>query len=148
MEIKSRLPEQLTDDIVSVIKDFISHWNQKDLEKFGKLFTEQAEFTDVVGQTAIGREAIIQQHVFPFQVVMKKAQFEMNDLYLRQLVDNIVMVSAMWKVVGSLTPTGAQLPDRSGVIQIILNKQSSDWKILLVHNSDNALPYERQERFV
>jgi hypothetical protein len=58
-------------------------------------------------------------------------------------------LSANWKVVGSMSPDGKPLPDRSGVIQIIFQAVSDEtWKIKLVHNSDFSLPYEQRNRVI
>lgn len=148
MNIKSRLDASQTERVTSVLQQFIDSWNAKDLDEFGRLFTQEAEFTDVVGQTAIGREAIIKQHVFPFERVMKLATFEMNDAYIRRLSSHLILVSAVWKVSGSITPDGKPLPDRNGVLQLVLEETNDQFRIQLVHNSDNALPYEKQEKFI
>ncbi len=148
MELTSRLSVEATRQIEEKLTAFVDAWNAKDLTRFGSLFAENAEFTDVVGQTAIGKEAIIEQHVFPFQRVMKQATLELKEGYARRLTDDLVIVSAKWKVTGSLTPDGKPLPDRNGVLQIIFRKEMAEYPILLVHNADNALPYDRQARFM
>lgn len=110
-------------------------------------FADEAEFTDVVSQTAIGKEAIRKQYDFAFRVVMKKATFEMNNLLIREVVPDVVMVSANWLNRNSQTPTGQMLPDRNGIIQFILIRGSNgDRTIKLVHNADFALPYQKREQ--
>lgn len=150
MSMKSRLSEKKTSVVENILERFISSWNNKNLEQFGELFSENAEFTDVVGQTAIGRDAIIKQHVYPFENVMKFARFSIKNAYVRLLSDNLIIVSALWKVTGSVTPNGENLPDRNGVLQIIIEMDSNNDNafIKMVHNSDNALPYEKQEKFI
>lgn len=148
MNLKSRLNEEITAGVHELLNQFMLTWNKKDLNGFGNLFTTDAEFTDVVGQTAIGKEAIVKQHVFPFENVMKLAQFEMKNAYIRELTPELIIVSALWKVTGSITPDGKPLPDRNGVLQLIIEKNDSSLLIKLVHNSDNALPYEKQEQFI
>ncbi|OJJ16073.1 hypothetical protein BKI52_35480 [marine bacterium AO1-C] len=146
--MKSQLEDQTTQAIQAILDRFVTVWNQKEVEAFGELFTKNAEFIDVVGQVALGKAAIKQQHEFPFTVVMKQAVLELKNLYARALKADLVMVSGNWKVEGSLTPDGKPLPTRNGVIQFVLELLDNQWKILLVHNSDNALPYDRQETFL
>lgn len=148
MKMKSTLNTEATKAVESLIEAFIKSWNDKNLEEFGELFTSDAEFTDVVGQTAIGKEAIIKQHEFPFGSVLKFATFEMKDVFLRELSPEFVIVSALWKVEGSITPNQKPLPNRSGVIQMIIKRENNSYQIKLVHNSDHSLPYERQEKFI
>lgn len=148
MKVTSRINEASTLAVNELLENFVKTWNKKDLEGFGDLFTADAEFTDVVGQTAIGKDAIIKQHIFPFENVMRLAKFEMKDAYIREITASLFIVSALWKVTGSITPDGRPLPDRNGVLQLIIEKSENDYLIKLVHNSDNALPYEKQEGFI
>lgn len=147
--MKSRLDNQTTSEIKNLLDSFLRTWNNKDLPAFMENFHDEAEFTDVVSQTAIGKQAIMKQHEFAFNVVMKNASFEMNNHLIREISPGVILVSANWLNRNSQTPDGKLLPDRNGVIQLVISKdQSSDWKFKLVHNSDFALPYQKQERFI
>lgn len=147
--MKSRLDNSTTIEIQELINSFLNTWNAKDLNSFVENFTDDAEFTDVVRQTAIGKDAIKQQHEFAFNVVMKNASFEINTIYIREVVPNVILVSANWLNKNSQTPTGKTLADRNGVLQMIVVKENNaKWKFKLVHNSDFSLPYNKQERFI
>lgn len=147
--MKSRVDQDTTTAIQQLLNNFLETWNAKDLEGFMLNFVPEAEFTDVVHQTAIGKEAIRKQHEFAFNVVMKNASFEMSKELVREIAPAIIMVSAHWLNKNSQTPQGKKLPDRTGVIQfIILKDASSNWKIKLVHNADFSLPYKEQDRFL
>lgn len=143
----SRLDEKITQEIIAVLERFTDAWNKKDMAAFMACFAEAAEFTDVVGQIALGKAAIEKQHVFPFQVVMREAVLQLEDLYMREIKPDLVMVSGKWKVTGSLTPDGKALPPRTGVIQFMIEK-TKGWQILLVHNADHALPFEKRGGFI
>jgi len=143
----SRLDEQQTQAILKLLDQFTQAWNAKDMQAFMACFAEEAEFTDVVGQIALGKAAIEKQHVFPFRVVMREAVLQLEDLYLRELKAGWVMVSGKWQVTGSLTPNGKALPPRTGVIQFVLEK-AAGWQIILVHNADHALPFEKRAGFI
>lgn len=147
--MKSRLEDTKTEVVKAVLQNFLDTWNAKDLAGFMRDFAEDAEFTDVVGQVALGKEAIEKQHHFAFTVVMKNASFEMTNIYMREVVDGLVMVSANWLNVKSQTPSGQLLPDRNGVIQFIIALDTNlKAQIKLVHNSDFSLPYQRQDSFL
>ena len=147
--MKSRLNETTTAEIQHLLDQFLQSWNAKDLDAFTEIFTDDAEFTDVVNQTAIGKEAIRKQHEFAFNVVMKNASLEINDLLIREVLPNVVMVSANWLNTNSQTPHGQVLPDRNGVIQFVIVKDSNaDWKIKLVHNADFSLLYKKRDSFI
>ena len=143
----SRINEKSTTEILNLLDRFLQTWNNKDLEGFIENFHNDAEFTDVVSQTALGKNAIEEQHKFAFNVVMRHASFEMNNLLIREISPGIVLVTANWLNKNSQTPDGKALPDRNGVIQFAITQDNhNQWKFKLVHNSDFALPYMKQER--
>lgn len=147
--MKSRLDEKTTAEVQELLDRFLASWNEKNLDAFMDNFVEEAEFTDVVNQTAIGKGGIRKQHEFAFQVVMKNATLDLNSFLIREVVPNVIMVSANWLNKNSQTPNGKVLPDRNGVIQFVLVKdQAGEWKFKLVHNADFALPYEQREKFI
>lgn len=80
-DIKSSLNNEETNSIKEYLQSFIHAWNSKNLKTFGDFFNENSEYTDVVGHVAIGKESIINQHILPFENVMKFAKFEMKDVY-------------------------------------------------------------------
>jgi len=148
MKLRSQLSSESTERIQTKMNEFLQAWNLKDLQQFGELFTEEAEFTDVVGQVALGKQAIIEQHRFPFGRVMKDARLSFIEAYIRNVGDDLIILSGTWQVEGSQTPDGKPLPTRTGTIQIIWKKLRSDYKIILVHNVDHALAFDRRDRFL
>ncbi|MBO0931985.1 YybH family protein [Fibrella aquatilis] len=149
MNYTSQLSQPDTEQTLRLLEQFVTLWNAKDADAFGQIFTENAEFTDIVGQTALGRRALIEQHRYPFAVVNKEAVLAMQDLYIRPLSDELVLVTAQWSCENSTTPTGQVLPTRHGVVQLVCQRdEAGTWLIRLVHNTDTNLMYERQERFI
>ncbi len=147
--MKSRLSESVTNEIQQLLNKFLNDWNNKDLTAFIENFVENAEFTDVVNQTAVGKVAIEKQHEFAFNVVMKNATLEMNNYLIREILPNVIIVSASWLNKKSQTPHGQSLPDRNGVIQfVIVKNDDANWKFKLVHNADFSLPYEKRDGFI
>lgn len=146
--LKSNLNAKATAEIREAINTFQTAWNEKNLEHFVRLFTEDAEFTDVVGQTAVGKKGIREQHEFAFGTVMKNASLEISNLLVREIAQGIAMATAHWLNRNSQTPYGRPLPERNGIIQFILLETTQGWKFKIVHNADFALPYQKQERII
>src|SRR6218665_3319616 len=142
MKYLSSLSQETTDAAIAVVNDFIQKWHTKDAEKFGTIFTADAEFTDIVNQIARGRQEIIAQHRFPFATVNKVAEFKISQVYMRQIDENLILVTGDWTLEKAQTPKGDPLPDRSGVIQMMLKKEAENWKISLVHNTDLTKIYQ------
>jgi len=146
MNYKTRVTEKKTIEILSLLKSFATSWNSKDLTLFGDLFTEDAEYTDVTGQSAFGVSAIIKQHEYPFNTVNKYAVFTIDNLSIRDLSDNLSIVSGQWTTTGSQTQNGNPLPDRKGIIQFICERNNDEWLIKLVYNTDTETVFFRKER--
>lgn len=137
----SRLTSETTNEIISLLNDFVTKWNSKNLELFSTVFTDDAEYIDIVGQIAIGKNDLIEQHRFPFEVVNKIAIFSLDNLYIRSVTENLILVTGNWVCENSTTPKGDILPIRSGVIQVICRNENNEWKISLVHNTDLSQVY-------
>ena len=137
----SRLTIETTKAIISLLNEFVTKWNSKDLQLFGTVFTDDAEYIDIVGQIAIGKNDVIEQHRFPFEVVNKIAVFSLDNLYLRAISQNLILVTGNWVCENSTAPKGDLLPVRSGVIQVICRSENNEWKISLVHNTDLSQVY-------
>ncbi|MGE4345842.1 MAG: SgcJ/EcaC family oxidoreductase [Flavobacteriaceae bacterium] len=142
MKYLSSLPESETKAILGLVDLFISTWHSKNAEQFGTVFTDDAEFTDIVNQIARGKNEIIDQHRFPFSTVNKQAVFIISDLYMRAIADNLIMVTGSWVLEKATTPKGDPVPDRNGILQIICRKENDVWKISLVHNTDISKVYQ------
>jgi hypothetical protein len=50
----------------------VNVWNHYDAKAFASLLTEDGEWTDVVGQTAIGRKEVKDMHIYPFTTVLRE----------------------------------------------------------------------------
>lgn len=141
MKSISGLPEKITNEIIDLLNEFVINWNGKNLEHFGTVFTDDAEYIDIVGQIAIGKSAIIDQHRFPFEVVNKIAVFSLDNLYMRAIAQHLILITGNWVCENSTTPRGDILPVRTGVIQVICRNENGTWKISLVHNTDLSQVY-------
>jgi uncharacterized protein (TIGR02246 family) len=62
-------------DIVIGFEDAL---NAKDAESLGELFTQDAEFVNIVGQRMHGREGIIQDHAKAFTGPLKELTFDFD----------------------------------------------------------------------
>ncbi len=142
MDINSSVCSNTTANISELLDKFIKFWNDKNIDCFCDLFVEKAEFTDVIGQVAIGIDEIKKQHEFPFSKTMKKAVLTFNEIRARALSPELVIVTASWETKHNLTPDGLDAPDRNGIIQIIAKKIEDNYKIALVHNTDITQVYK------
>jgi hypothetical protein len=69
---------------------------------------EDAERTDVIGHTLIGRKEIEKQYRYPFTIVLKDAEFNVKSFRSKWLDDDnkIVSIDIRWKSNGYRTSDG------------------------------------------
>lgn len=147
MEYISRISSKQTKNIEDTIIDFERYWNLKDSQKFGTLFTENAEFTDIMGQVAVGKKQIEEMQRIIFENFMKNAVLNHNILYIRNISEESIMATCKWKTLGHSNDTNDKLPERKGIIQIIFHLIEDKWLISLVQNFDFTALYNNIDNY-
>lgn len=133
-----------TEEILNIIEQFQSTWSKKDISGMMSLFTEDAEFTDIIGQIARGKDMVKLMHEQVFQHVMKGAVLNIYSVYMREVGNDLILVTGKWNTEKHEDFEGKEMPLREGVIQFMCKKQGSEWKISLVYNTDMSKMYTRE----
>jgi len=123
-------------DALSVINEMTVRWNAKDAAGFAELFSADADFTDVLGQTAHGRQEIEAQHRFPFTRTLRAATLSVDRIEARPLGSDVVVALVPWAATGNLGPDDAPLPERAGKMHVVLQRTGGAWLIASVLNQD------------
>ena len=141
----------------TLVKDLVERFeiafNSHDPKTLGSLLTEDAEWTDVIGHTMIGRKEIEKQHNYPFITELKDAELDVKSFRSKWLGDNnkIVSIDIKWKSSGHRTPDGESiLGIRHGLLNFIAikinGKDDTILKIVLSHNNDYTSTYTQEDR--
>lgn len=130
--------EQLVDAVVTA-------WNTKNPERFGEIFPEDAEWTDVIGQTWHGPDGIADGHREPFGRLFAAATLSYSAVRGRQVSDDVASIDATWQMTGHVSPEGEALPPREGLLHIVAIRRSGQWLPLVTHNADYTRTYRRTE---
>lgn len=131
-------------DVFSVIADMTARWNAKDAAAFVQVFTDDADFTDVIGQTARGRAAIEAQHRFPFTRTMRDAVLTLEETHVRALSADVQVALVRWTTTKNLSLDGTPAPDRKGNMHIVLQRTGGAWRVASVLNQDPMGIYGKQ----
>lgn len=100
-----------------------------------------------MGQIALGRDKIEAMHSIIFQRVIKHAVLSLDILYVRTVAPDRAMVTCKWKTEGHIDTNHNQLPDRKGIMQVILSLAAEKWLISLIQNFDFTTMYNDVERY-
>ena len=143
----------LVEDLVERFREAFNSHNPK---IFGLLLLENAEWTDVMGQTMIGRKEIEDGHTYPFTTVLNEATLLVKSYRSKWINDEIVSVDISWESSGHKTPEGEPIPSiRYGLLNLIATKikqieKSGDTtillKIIIAHNNDYTSTYTQRDR--
>jgi len=119
-----------------VVESFAECWNSHDIDAFTELFSEDAEFVNVVGLWWKGRAAIKAAHEFTHQTIFKNSRLTIAEVFIRFPAPQIAITRCNWKLEGHVTPDGSPLPERTGILLNILHREAGRWFIIDSQNTD------------
>ena len=127
--------------IRAVMDRFMDAWNHHDAKAFAAVFAEDADFTNVRGIGASGRQKIEDFHAPVFATIFSKSHQEYTDVKTRFIRPDIAAVDVHWKMTGVIDAQGNPRPDREGLLNFVMAKNAGRWEIVVMHNLDvSALP--------
>lgn len=136
----------------SLVFDFRNAFNSHDPRVLANLLVEDAEWTDVMGTTMVGKGEIEHQHTYPFQTVLKEATLDVKSFRNKWINDAIVSIEIKWESFGHKTPEGVDIPTvRHGLLNLIATITDNDrkeptLKIVSAHNNDYTATFTQSDR--
>ena len=116
---------------------FASAWNRADADALAALFTEDADFVNVVGLWWTRREQIRHNHAFGFAHIFPGSTMTMDRLRMRRLGDDVAVVHAQWCVQGQTDPDRSPAGDRRGVFSFVTARcPDGTWLAVSAQNTD------------
>ena len=128
-----------------LIEKFTNAWNKHGAKEFAALFVDDGKWTDVLGQHVKGKEQIKKLHEYPFKSVLKDATLIIISIRNRLITKDIFAIDVEWKTSGNKTPDGKPIPDRNGLLDLIVTLKGDSTKIILGHNVDYTTAYSRSD---
>ena len=119
-----------------VLADFIDAWNKHDAKAFSMVFAEDADFTNVGGNSKQGRNEIEKHHEPGFKTKWKDSHQKITKSKIRFIKPDVAAVDAWWELAGIKGPEGQDMPSRKGLLNFIMTKNNGTWLITVMHNMD------------
>ena len=136
----NQLPKATSESgIHSVLKDFAKAWNEHNAKVFSLVFTEDADCTNVMGDSFHGRRAIEEKHEPLFKTIWAQSSLTIVNSKIRFIKQDVAAVDAWWTLEGLKTPDGKEREGRSGLLSFIMTQQPDNWMITVMHNMDLPL---------
>jgi uncharacterized protein (TIGR02246 family) len=122
--------------IRKLVSDFVDAWNQHDAHAFAERFTEDADFTNVRGDSAHGRKAVEDFHAPMFASRFKNTHLTSDEVKIRVLSSDIASVDIRWEMTGATEADGSPIPIRKGLMNWVVTRHGERWLIALMHNQE------------
>lgn len=123
--------------IGQMLRQFVDAWNTHDAHAFALTFTEDADFTNVAGMSAHGRDKVKALHAPVFATIFKDSHQTAQIRSIRFLTPNLAQVDVDWQMTGATLRDGSPRPDRKGLLDWLVRRQAGgSWLIEVMHNTD------------
>jgi uncharacterized protein (TIGR02246 family) len=122
----------ITDDAAALAARLESAWNAGDGAAFAAPFAEDADFVNVLGMHARGREAIAAGHEQIFRSVYAGSTVRYRVETARLLRPDVALVHLN----ASLTvPTGPMAGTDDAIPSLVLTRDGGEWRVASFHNT-------------
>ena len=123
-------------EVSQVVQAFSDCWNRHDMNAFARLFASDAEFVNVVGLWWKGSDEIKKAHELTHATMFRESRLTIADMSIRFPVENIAIARSRWVLEGHVSPQGAPLPARKGILLNVLRRGPAGWSIIDSQNTD------------
>jgi len=113
---------------------FVEAFNRHDTVAFVQTFSRDADFSNVRGNGASGRDNIARFNEPIFKRLFSEAHFSYSMRRIRFLAPDIAAVQLDWEIVGSKDVEGNDVPLRVGRLDWIMTRADGHWFIKVMHN--------------
>jgi len=126
--------------IERTLNAFTDAWNKHDAKEFSAVFTEDAEFTNVAGVSAVGRKAVEDFHAPRFATHFKDSNQVITRSKVKFIKPDVAAVDAWWEMTGARTPSGQNAGVRRGILSFVMVKVQDQWQVAVMHNTNLTAP--------
>jgi uncharacterized protein (TIGR02246 family) len=115
--------------IRQVVKDYETIWNKHDMSTFGNLFTDDAEWVNVVGHVWRGKADIKKAHQVVHETNFKNRNMKFDNMTVRFIRPDVAVSIVKWTLDGFEAPDGRHFPKGQNVATLVFVKQDGKWLI-------------------
>jgi uncharacterized protein (TIGR02246 family) len=134
--VSAQTPASDEKAIRQLAADFVDAWNKHDAHAFAQTFTEDADFTNVRGDSAHGRKTVEDFHAPRFAAGFKNTHLTGDDVKIRFLSSDFATVDIRWEMTGAIETDSTPIPLRKGLMNWVVSRHGDRWLIAVMHNQE------------
>ncbi|TRC72165.1 SgcJ/EcaC family oxidoreductase [Mesorhizobium sp. WSM4307] len=115
---------------------FADAWNRHDMDDFAALFSEEANFVNVVGMWWKNRAEIEGAHRATHETMFRDSRLEGFVSSVVGLAPGLASVHYAWTLTGAFAPDGSPAGTRKGILLLVVKEEQSGWRIKVAQNTD------------
>ena len=131
--------------IRELFTEYQKDWNAHDTQAMGSLFTDDAQWINVVGMHWSGKPDIVKAHEIYHRFLFQKTGIKFLDVSIQPITPDVAIAVVPEDFDTSLLPDGGTRPASKDILSFILVKRDGQWKIVHGHNTivvPEARPYD------
>jgi uncharacterized protein (TIGR02246 family) len=123
-----------------LVDRYATAFNDKDAEALGQLFTEDAEFVNIMGMRSRGRQEIVQSHAWAFGGPLRGRRIRFDRVDELAVTDDVALLHG--HCIREMQPDApdAGLPDGTTVFVFVVRRRSDGWQIVAATNVAESAP--------
>lgn len=135
------------DNPADVASAFAAAWMERDADALAALFTEDADFVNVVGIWWEDRAAIRKAHHYGLTTFFRTSRLSVGRTKVRRIGEDVAIVHARMILTGQLAPDGTEAGRRHTILTLVMARQPDDgWLCVSAQNTDIVPGRETFER--
>jgi len=115
--------------IRQVPKDYVTYWNKHDMDSFINLFTDDAEWVNVVGHVWRGKPQIKKAHQVSLETNFKNREIRLVDMTVRFIRPDVAVSIVRWNLDGFDAPDGRHFDKGDNISTLVFAKENGKWLI-------------------
>lgn len=123
-----------SENIQALLDAMSKSWNAHDAKAYSRAFSDEADFTDVLGISAFSRDSIEKINAQSFETVFKNSSLKITGKKIRYITNEIIAVDVWWELTGAQGRDGKEIPLQKGLANLLLTRNDKSWLILIMHN--------------
>jgi uncharacterized protein (TIGR02246 family) len=129
----------------AVVMSYAEAWNHHDMRALSELFTDDADWINIVGMYWRGKTGLVKAHDVFHRTIFRTMEIGVTDIGIRAITPDVTAAVIGLRAGEYTTPDGKQRSATLDRLSLILVNHDGEWKITHGHNTvvdPNAAPYD------